>query len=284
MNCNMYENVATQANVSTLKSRGFTFVEPESGRLACGTEGKGRLASTDTILATVNSVLGRRSDLAGKTIVVTAGGTREPIDPVRYIGNRSSGKMGFALAASARDRGASVKLISTVDGRTGILPVPPGVEVTRVETAAEMLAAVKEAVKGADALIMAAAVADFRLTNVAGDKIKKDTATLDLKLERTPDILAEVKGDFVRVGFAAETADLIANAKKKLAAKNLDLIVANDVTAEGSGFGADTNKVTLLFKDGRAEDLPLMAKREVADRIIERISPLLSFHAKAGNP
>ena len=264
MNCNMYENVATQANIATLKSRGFIFVEPEAGRLACGTEGKGRLASTDAILSTLNSILGRRSDLAGKTIVVTAGGTREPLDPVRYIGNRSSGKMGFALAAAARDRGASVKLISTVDA-----PGISGVAVTRVETAAEMLSAVKEAVKGADALIMAAAVADFRPATVAADKIKKGAAALDLKLERTPDILAEVKGDFIRIGFAAETADLIANAKRKLAAKNLDLIVANDVTAEGSGFGADTNKVTLLFKDGHFEDLPLMTKREVANFITD---------------
>ncbi len=264
MNCNMYENVATQANIATLKSRGIIFVEPEAGRLACGTEGKGRLASTDAILSTLNSILGRRSDLAGKTIVITAGGTREPLDPVRYIGNRSSGKMGLALAAATRDRGASVKLISTVDA-----PGISGVEVTRVETAAEMLSAVKEAVKGVDALIMAAAVADFRPATVAADKIKKDSAALDLKLERTPDILAEVKGDFLRIGFAAETTDLVANAKKKLAGKNLDLIVANDVTAEGSGFGTDTNKVTFLFKDGRVEDLQLMTKREVADRIAD---------------
>ena len=203
-------------------------------------------------------------------LAVTDGGTQEAIDPVRYIGNRSSGKMGYALAAAARGRGAIVKLISAVDSSAGFLPVP-GLELTYVETAAEMLAAVNEAVKGADAIIMAAAVADFRPATVAGDKIKKDSATLDLKLERTPDILAEVKGDFIRIGFAAETSDLIENAKKKISSKNLDLIVANDVTTPGSGFGVDTNKVTLLFKDGRVEDLPLMSKREVADAIIDRL-------------
>ncbi len=273
MNYNMYEAAVTQANIEKLKARGCIFVEPETGHLACGTEGKGRLAATESILSMLNMVLGRSDALSGKTIIITAGGTREPLDPVRYIGNRSSGKMGYALAAAAMNRGASVKLISTVESSTGILPVP-GVEVIRVETAAEMLAAVKEAVKDADALIMSAAVADFRPATVAVDKIKKDSATLDLKLERTPDILAEVKGDFIRVGFAAETADLIENAKKKLAAKNLDLIVANDVTAEGSGFGADTNKVTLLFMDGRVEDLPLMSKTEVAERIMDTIRSL----------
>ncbi len=282
MNCNMYENAATRANITTLKNRGFIFIEPETGHLACGTEGKGRLAAIDTIIAALNSVFSRSDELAGKTIVVTAGGTREPLDPVRYIGNRSSGKMGYALAAAARERGAAVKLISTVDGSTSILPVP-GVEVVPVETAAEMLAAVNEAVKGADALIMAAAVADFRPATVAGDKIKKDSAILDLKLERTPDILSEVRGDFIRIGFAAETTDLIANAKKKLAAKYLDLIVANNVTAPGSGFGADTNKVTLLFRDGRVEDVSLTSKREVAEAIVDKLV-FLCHSCESGNP
>ncbi|MEN8614303.1 bifunctional phosphopantothenoylcysteine decarboxylase/phosphopantothenate--cysteine ligase CoaBC [Dehalogenimonas sp. THU2] len=264
MNCNMYENTVTQENIQKLECRGFTFVGPETGRLACGTEGRGRLAATEAILSTVHMVLGRNGDLAGKTIVVTAGGTREPVDPVRYIGNRSSGKMGYALALAARDRGATVKLISTID-----LPDTTGMDVFRVGTAGEMLTVVKEAVKGADALIMAAAVADFRPSQVAADKIKKDSISPYLKLEPTADILSEIQGDFIRVGFAAESRDLIENAKKKLAAKNLDLIVANDVTATGSGFGADTNKVTLLFKDGRIEDLPLMSKREVGEAIID---------------
>ncbi|MEL7563121.1 bifunctional phosphopantothenoylcysteine decarboxylase/phosphopantothenate--cysteine ligase CoaBC [Dehalogenimonas sp. 4OHTPN] len=271
MNCNMYENAATQANIAALKSRGFTFVEPESGRLACGAEGKGRLAAAEVILAALDAVLNRKNDLAGRSIVVTAGGTREPLDPVRYVGNRSSGKMGYALAAAARDRGASVRLVSTVD-----MPDSSGLSVIRVETAAQMLEAVRDAVKGADALIMAAAVADFRPSTVAGDKIKKGATSLDLKLEPTPDILSEVKGDFVRVGFAAETVDLIGNAKKKLAGKNLDLIVANDVTAPDSSFGAETNMVTLLFKDGHAEDLPLMPKRAVAEKILDYLAVRLS--------
>jgi phosphopantothenoylcysteine decarboxylase/phosphopantothenate--cysteine ligase len=264
MNCNMYDNPATQENIKTLQSRGFIFVGPETGHLACGFEGRGRLAPPDIIVALVDSVLSRKSDLVGRTIVVTTGGTREPLDPVRFISNRSSGKMGYAMAAAARDRGASIKLISTVD-----LPETTGMEVTRIQTAAEMLASVKKAVKGADALIMAAAVADFRPSEVAGEKIKKATASLDLKLEPTTDILADVRGKFVRIGFAAETSELVDNAEKKLDAKNLDLIVANDVTVPGSGFGTDTNKVTLIFKDGHLEDLPLMSKREIADKILD---------------
>jgi len=278
MNCNMWDNIATQQNIKTLQSRGFIFVGPETGYLACGTEGRGRLAPVDQILALVGSVLNQKKDLAGKTVVVTTGGTREPLDPVRFIGNRSSGKMGYAMAAAARDRGALVRLISTVD-----LPETAGMEVARVQTAAEMLAAVKKAVKGADALIMAAAVADFRPSTVAGEKIKKASASLDLKLEPTTDILAEVRGKFVRIGFAAETSALIDNAEKKLDAKNLDIIVANDVTAPGSGFGADTNKVTLIFKDGHLEDLPLMTKREVADAIIDKALPLFTKPVKTGN-
>ncbi|MGI2336536.1 MAG: bifunctional phosphopantothenoylcysteine decarboxylase/phosphopantothenate--cysteine ligase CoaBC [Dehalogenimonas sp.] len=266
MNCNMYENAATQENIHKLKQRGVFFVEPESGHLACGTEGKGRLAATDTILGQVRYVLACQGELAGKTVVVTAGGTRESIDPVRFLGNRSSGKMGYALALAARDAGAEVKLISTVD-----LPASAGIDVIRVETAAEMLSAVQSAVDGACALIMAAAVADYRAADIARDKIKKSGTGLDLKLEPTMDILSVVQGDFIRVGFAAETADLLENATKKLVAKKLDLIVANDVNAPGAGFGTDTNKVTLLFKDGRVEDLPLMSKREVAASVLDRI-------------
>lgn len=263
MNCNMYEKAATQENIQKLKQRGVFFVEPESGHLACGTEGKGRLAATDTILGQVRYVLARQGELAGKTVVVTAGGTRECIDPVRFLGNRSSGKMGYQLALAARDRGAAVKLISTID-----LPLSAGIEIIMVESAAEMLAAVQSAVKGSHALIMAAAVADFLPSTVTSGKIKKGGGGVELKLEPTEDILSEVRGGFIRIGFAAETGDLIDNARKKLAAKNLDLIVANDVTTQDAGFGVDTNKVTLLFKDGRIEDLALMSKQEVAARVV----------------
>ena len=269
MNCNMYENAATQANIQKLKGCGVIFVEPETGHLACGTQGKGRLAAADVILGVVRHTLAQGGALAGKTVVVTAGGTREAVDPVRYLGNRSSGKMGYELALAARDQGAAVKLIATAD-----LPPSAGIEVIRVETAAEMLSAVKSAVKGAYALIMAAAVADYRPVVAATDKIKKGNGGFDLKLEPTEDIISAVKGDFIRIGFAAETEDLIANAKKKLTDKNLDLIVANDVTGPGAGFGADTNKVTLLFKDGRVEDLPLMSKREVAERVVGEMATL----------
>ncbi|ADJ25578.1 phosphopantothenoylcysteine decarboxylase/phosphopantothenate/cysteine ligase [Dehalogenimonas lykanthroporepellens BL-DC-9] len=266
MNCNMYENAATQKNIQRLKDRGIVIIEPNSGHLACGTEGKGRLPSTDTIIGELSRVLAKECPLAGRKVVVTAGGTREPLDPVRYLGNRSSGKMGHALALAARDAGADVELISTVD-----FPVSAGIVVTRVETAAEMLSVVRSAVKGAHALIMAAAVADFRPVEASKDKIKKGDNGLDLKLEPTEDILSAVKGDFIRVGFAAETGDLLANARQKLSAKNLDLIVANDVTSPGAGFGAETNKVTLLFRDGRVEELPLMSKREVAERVVREM-------------
>jgi len=204
-------------------------------------------------------------------MVVTAGGTQEPIDPVRHIGNRSSGRMGYALAEAARDRGAEVKLITA----PASLPEPAGVEVTRVRTAAQMKKAVTEAVAKADALIMAAAVADYQPKDVARAKIKKDGPSLTLELVRTPDILAEVKGNFLKVGFAAESEDLVANARRKLEKKQLDLIVANDITEADSGFDVDTNKVTLLDRDGKAEELPLLTKREVADQVLDRVVGLL---------
>ena len=262
MNVNMFENPVTQANISKLRKRGFFIVEPCSGRLACDVVGKGRLADTAQIIGAIKMVLGKDGDMTGKKVVVTAGGTREPIDPVRFIGNRSSGKMGYALAEAARDRGASVALISAAG-----LPEPAGVEVIEIESAAQMLEAVQKALKGADALVMAAAVADFRPKVTAKSKIKKASLALNMELERTPDILAEVEGNFIRVGFAAESENLLANAKKKLADKVLDLIVANDVTAAGSVFGTDTNKVTLISRDGSETDLPLMTKREVADKV-----------------
>jgi phosphopantothenoylcysteine decarboxylase/phosphopantothenate--cysteine ligase len=262
MNVNMYENPVTQENLAKLKERGFTVVEPGYGRLACDTIGKGRLAETEQIISAIKMVLGQDGDMAGKRVVVTAGGTREPIDPVRFVGNRSSGKTGYALAEAARDRGASVTLISTAN-----LPEPVGVEVVYVESAGQMLQAVQKAVKNAEALVMAAAVADFKPKVMAKSKIKKAALALNLELERTPDILAEVDGNFIRVGFAAESENLLANARKKLADKVLDLIVANDVTAPGSGFGTDTNKVTLISRDVNEEELPLMSKREVADKV-----------------
>lgn len=271
MNVNMYENSVTQENLAKLKARGFIIVDPEYGRLASGRVGLGRLADTDKIIGTIKQVLGRSGDLAGKKLVVTAGGTQEPIDPVRHISNPSSGKMGYAVAEAARDRGAEVKLITAPVS----LPKPVGVEVIPVKTTLEMQKAVAKAVAKADALIMAAAVTDYQPKTMAKDKIKKDTPSLKLELVRTPDILAEVKGDFIRVGFAAESNDIVANAKKKLEGKKLDMIVANDITAADSGFGVDTNKVILIDKKGKVEKLPLMSKREVADRILDGVVGLM---------
>ena len=212
-----------------------------------------------------------KQDLAGKLIVVTAGGTQEPIDPVRHITNRSSGRMGYALAEAARDRGASVTLITAPT----TLTEPPGLKIVRVRTAEEMKKAVLKAVAGDDALIMAAAVADYRPKSTAEAKIKKDSPDLTLELVRTPDILAEVRGSFIRVGFAAESEDLVANARKKLEQKKLDLIVANDITAADSGFDVDTNRVTVIDRDGKVEELPLMSKREVAERVLDRLVGML---------
>jgi phosphopantothenoylcysteine decarboxylase/phosphopantothenate--cysteine ligase len=271
MNENMLQNPVTQENIEKLKARGFVFVAPGYGYLASGKVGLGRLADTEEIIGTIKQVLGRSGDLAGRRIVVTAGGTREPVDPVRYIGNRSSGKMGYAVASAARDRGAEVRLITTVLNITETV----GMEVVPVDTALEMEQAVADAVKDADALIMAAAVADYQPETTAKNKIKKEATGLTLKLVRTPDILAEVKGDFIKVGFAAESEDLIANARRKLQEKHLDLIVANDITDKDSGFGADTNKVTIIDKNGRVEGLPLMTKREVADKILNRVVGML---------
>jgi phosphopantothenoylcysteine decarboxylase/phosphopantothenate--cysteine ligase len=270
MNVNMFGNTATQENLAKLKARGFTIVDPEYGRLASGAKGRGRLAELEKIMAAIEGALGGSADLSGKRLVVTAGGTRERIDPARYIGNPSSGKMGYALAEAARDRGAKVTLITASS-----LPEPEGIKVVPVETAAQMKRAVTKAVVKADALLMAAAVADYRPKTKARSKIKKRSPNLTLKLVRTPDILGEVKGNFIKVGFAAESDDLITNARKKLAKKKLDLIVANDITAKDSGFGVDTNKVTLIDKDDKAESLPLMSKREVADRILDRVVGLL---------
>ncbi|MCL2706984.1 MAG: bifunctional phosphopantothenoylcysteine decarboxylase/phosphopantothenate--cysteine ligase CoaBC [Dehalococcoidia bacterium] len=262
MNNNMYESSVTQENIARLRARGFVIVEPEIGHLACNAIGKGRMADIDTVVDAINMILRRERDMAGKRVVITAGGTREPIDPVRFIGNRSSGKMGHALAEAARDRGADVTLISTVS-----LSQPSNMRVVHVESASQMLEAVMQTVWQADVLVMAAAVADYRPKTTQENKIKKDAAVLNIELERTLDILAEVEGDFLRIGFAAETENLLDNARKKLVDKRLDLIAANDVTIAGSGFGSDTNKVTLISRDGKEYDLPLMPKRDVADKV-----------------
>lgn len=267
MNVNMWQNPVTQENVLRLKERGFTFIGPGYGRLASGSMGLGRFVDISEIMGTVQQVLGRKGDLAGKGIVVTAGGTREAIDPVRYIGNRSSGKMGFALAEAARDRGATVTLITAPVS----LPVPAGMEVINVESVGEMNEAVAKATTKADALIMAAAPADYVAKSVADQKIKKGSAALTVDLVKAPDIISEVSGDFIKVGFSAETENLLDNARGKLERKQLDLMVANDVTAANSGFGVDTNKVTIIDREGKTEDLPLMTKREVADRVLDRV-------------
>ncbi len=270
MNDNMLQNPVTQENLAKLKARGFIIVEPEYGRLASGKIGQGRLAGTEAIISAVRQVLAREGDFAGRRIVVTAGGTREPVDPVRHIGNRSSGKMGYTLAEAARDRGAGVVLITA----SPYLVDPAGMEVVHVQTAREMKEAVSQAVKEADALVMAAAVADYQPKEYAGNKIKKNAPTLTLELVRTPDILGEVKGDFLRVGFAAESENMVTNAREKLEKKRLDLVIANDVTAEGSGFGTETNKVILIDRRGGTEELPLLSKREVAEKVLDRVARL----------
>ncbi|MBA7599404.1 Coenzyme A biosynthesis bifunctional protein CoaBC [subsurface metagenome] len=271
MDANMYQNQITQQNIARLKERGFTFVGPGYGRLATGEIGLGRLADIEEILGTIRQVLGRRGDLAKRRIVVSAGGTQEPMDPVRHISNRSSGKMGYAIAEAARDRGASVVLVS---GPTALHP-PVGVEVIQVQTAVQMRDAIVDAAKQADALLMAAAVSDYRPAAAAKSKIKKERETLSIELVRNPDILSEVRGDFVRVGFAAESENVVENAKVKLKGKNLDLIVANDITATDSGFGVDTNRVLIVDRQGKVKRLPLLSKLEVAHKVLDRVVELL---------
>jgi phosphopantothenoylcysteine decarboxylase/phosphopantothenate--cysteine ligase len=271
MDSQMYENPATQANLATLRERGVIIVGPAEGRLASGRMGPGRLAETDVLLGALKCVLGRRGDLAGRKIVVSAGGTREPLDPVRFLGNYSSGKMGYALAEAARDRGAEVVLVAA----NTALTAPYGVTVVPAGRAAEMRDAVGAHCKGADALIMAAAVADYEPASPAKHKMKRKGEAITLELRETPDILASVPGGLVRVGFAAESRDLEENARGKLQRKGLDLIVANDITAAGSGFGTDTNQVVILDPSGGAERLPLLSKYDVAHRVLDRIISLL---------
>jgi phosphopantothenoylcysteine decarboxylase/phosphopantothenate--cysteine ligase len=271
METNMYNNPVTQDNLSKLKARDFVIIGPTTGWLASGKEGPGRLAAINDIIGCIRQVLQRGGDLADKHIVVTAGGTQEPIDPVRYISNRSSGKMGYALAEAARDRGAKVTLVTAPTS----LPEPVGVDVIKVNTAQEMRRAVEKVTPQADALVMAAAVADYSPTKAAKDKIKKGEAGLTLKLECTPDILGSVKGNFIKVGFAAESSNLMKNAEQKLKQKGLDFIVANDITANDSGFGTDTNRVTIIDRKGKIDSLPLLAKREVAERVLDRVVEFL---------
>ena len=273
MNTNMYHNPITQQNMAKLHQLGYHIIEPAAGMLACGIEGVGRLPEPVVVVEAIQALFAAQSDLKSKKVLVTAGGTREPIDPVRYIGNRSSGKMGYALAEAAVKRGAQVVLVS---GPVSLTP-PVGVQFIPVETAQEMRAAVLAEFADSDIVIKAAAVADYRVACQASQKIKKTGDTLSLVLEKNPDILAElgrIKTQQILVGFAAETENLIAHAAEKLQRKNADLIVANDVTLQGAGFNADTNIVKLLYKDGNVEELPQMAKKALADVIFDKIRSL----------
>jgi phosphopantothenoylcysteine decarboxylase/phosphopantothenate--cysteine ligase len=231
----------------------------------------GRLLETPELLGYITATLGKNGDLSGHTIVVSAGGTQEPIDPVRVITNNSSGKMGYSLAEAARDRGARAVLVSA----TTSLPDPPLVQVIKVQTAQQMCDAVLSLLEDADALIMAAAVADYRPVTAAEQKIKKSNQELNINLTRTTDILATASGDFVKVGFSAESENLIVNATEKVHRKSLDLIVANDITDPDSGFGRETNRVVLIDRDLRVEELPLLTKYEVSNRILDRVRDLL---------
>lgn len=269
MHTEMWEHPAVQENIATLRRRGVIVVEPEAGRLAGGDLGQGRLAAPATIVASVMEAL-TPADLAGMKVVVTAGGTREPIDSVRVISNRSSGKQGHAVAAAAIQRGASVSLITTVD-----LPAPAGVEVVRVETAAQMQDALNARASAADVVIMAAAVADFRPVQSAENKLKKSAGIPHVELEPTPDLLAELGSNkptgMTLVGFAAETENLEVNAADKLVRKNLDLIVANDVSAPNVGFAYDTNSVLILGRNGERKDIDLAPKASVAHAILDSV-------------
>ncbi len=271
MDANMFDHPATQENLAKLRAQGVTIAGPASGRLASGLMGMGRLLETPELLGHISATLGRTGDLAGRTIVVSAGGTQEPIDPVRVITNNSSGKMGYALAEAARDRGANTILVTAPT----TLPDPPLVKVMPIQTAQQMCDAVLSQLEGADALIMSAAVADYRPVAEAGQKIKKSSQELSLELTRTTDILEAAQGDFVKVGFSAESENLVANATDKVRRKSLDLIVANDITDPDSGFGRDTNRVVLIDRELRVEELPLMSKYEVSNRILDRIVTLL---------
>ncbi|MBM3672490.1 MAG: bifunctional phosphopantothenoylcysteine decarboxylase/phosphopantothenate--cysteine ligase CoaBC [Actinobacteria bacterium] len=278
MHTEMWEHPAVVDNVKTLTERGVTFVGPDAGHLAGGDEGPGRLTTPEAIVRAAAEVLARGHDLAGTRVIVTAGGTREPIDPVRFVGNRSSGKMGHAIADAAARRGAAVTLITT-----SALAAESSVEIVSVTTAEEMYDAVVSRFAEQDAVVMAAAVADFRPKVIAGQKIKKHDGPPEIVLEPTPDILAtlgERKEHQVLVGFAAETEHVRDHAAAKLAAKKVDLMVANDVSAPGSGFEVDTNQAVLLDSNGRAEELPLQSKTDLADAVLDRVRKALAHRGE----
>ncbi len=279
MNVNMWENKALQKNVQTLLERGYHFMEPGEGELACHWYGKGRLPELDDVIEKIKDLFTPK-DLKGETVLVSAGPTQEPIDPVRFITNRSTGKMGFALANVARRRGAEVILIA---GPNRLSLPREDVEVVSVRTAEEMRQAVLRQMERCTVVIKAAAVSDYRPLKVSEHKLKKSDARETLELERTKDILKEVgkkKGNRIVVGFAAETEDLIANAKKKLVEKNLDLIIANDVSKPGAGFATETNQVRILFPSGEIRDLPQLSKEEVSTAILDEVAKLLKQSQK----
>lgn len=276
MNTQMYHNPAVQRNLNTLRQRGMLIMEPASGMLACGTEGDGRLPEPVDIVRRVEEHFAHAHTMAGLKVLVTAGGTREAIDPVRYIGNRSSGKMGYALAKAAAERGADVVLIS---GPVSLMP-PSGVRMVLVESAMQMRDAVLSEFPDTNIVIKAAAVADYRPEAAESQKIKKNSDSLTLQLIKNPDILAElgrIKTNQFLVGFAAETQDLLKNAAEKLRKKNLDMLVANDVTAAGAGFESNTNIVKVLFPDGTMDELPQMTKLELGDLILDRVLSKISI-------
>ena len=279
MNTKMFDNPATQNNLAILKSRGVKILEPNVGNLACGTSGKGRLPEPVEICAAVEKIFASEQILSGKKILVTAGGTVEAIDPVRYIGNRSSGRMGFEIARAAENFGAEVILIA---GKTEIAP-PKNLTFVKVESAEEMRREVLKFFDSVDAVIMSAAVADYRVKNPAAQKIKKSDESLTLELVKNPDILRELGGlkkSQVLVGFAAETQNVLEYARKKLVEKNLNFIVANDVTADGAGFGVETNIASIIHREGDVENFPQMSKADLAEKILERVKNLLNVDKK----
>jgi len=279
MNNNMWRHPATQANLEVLRQRGHTIVGPDEGELACGTVGPGRMSEPEVIAEAVLAVLNRRTDMEGETVLVTAGPTQEPLDPVRYITNRSSGRMGYALAEAAAARGARVVLVS---GPVH-LPEPTGVTVIKVRTALEMRDAVFANLEPATIVIKAAAVADYHVAKVPQGKLKKTAARLSLELDPTPDILAELgqkKGDRLLIGFAAETENLRQEARRKLQSKNCDMVVGNLVGQEGAGFESETNEVIMALATGDVVALPKASKRDVAERIFDEVLKLrLALHA-----
>ena len=272
MDANMYDNPVVQSNISMLEQRGFSMIGPNYGRMASGLEGWGRLLETQEIISYINIKLGEHGDLEGRKIVVSAGGTSEPIDPVRVISNRSSGKMGYSIAIAALERGAQVSLVTA----SKILPDPLGVKISHVETVSEMRDFVLQECSDADAVIMAAAISDYRVKEIADNKIKKrEDHDMYIELVQNDDFLKEVPDNVKKIGFAAETENLEQNAIKKLNNKNLEFIVANDVTLEGAGFAVDTNKVSIIDKSGTITDYPLQSKYDVANIILDKLSQII---------